>query len=71
MGGRTSSQAKDSYNNRVYERIVVRVKKGSKEKLKIYAAKQGRSLNRYIHETIERDSGIMLCSKDMQENSER
>ena len=60
MGGKTSSQAKDSYNNRVYECITFRVKKGRKGALKIYAAMQDKSLNRYICELIEKDSGITL-----------
>ena len=65
MSGRTSSQVKDRYNKRVYDRIDIRVRKGCKEKLKIYAEIQGKSLNRYIQEIVENDSGITLSSKDI------
>lgn len=43
------------YNAANYEQIQIRVNKGEKEKIKKYAESQGKSLNGYITELIEKD----------------
>ncbi len=46
------------YNAKSYDRIELKVKKGEKDKLKLYAKEHGESLNafinRAIYETIEK-----------------
>ncbi len=41
------------YNKKTYDRINVIVKKGQRQILKDHAAKQGKSLNRFILDAIE------------------
>lgn len=47
------------YNAKSYDRIELKVKKGEKDKLKLYAKEHGESLNafinRAIYETIEKN----------------
>ena len=61
MMGKTSSAVKDRYNAKVYDNIMVRVSKGSKDKIKAHAQVMGESVNgfisRSISEAMERDSG--------------
>jgi predicted HicB family RNase H-like nuclease len=49
------------YENKAYDKFLVRVTKGKKDELVAHAAGQGESLNgfvnRAIDETVERDSG--------------
>ncbi len=56
--GKTSSKVKARYNAKAYDEIKVRVYKGEKEKIKLYAQEHGESLNgfvnRAIYETMER-----------------
>jgi predicted HicB family RNase H-like nuclease len=53
--GKTSSAVKNRYNAKAYDPISLRVKKGEKERVAAYAAAQGKSLNGYIVDLIERD----------------
>ncbi len=57
--GKTSSTVKDKYNKKVYDSILMRVKKGEKEIITQFATARGESLNgfinRAIRETMERD----------------
>jgi predicted HicB family RNase H-like nuclease len=59
--GKTSSTVKDRYNAKAYDEIKVRVPKGQKSTIQIYAETQGQSvnsfINRAINETMERDGG--------------
>jgi len=50
--GKTSSAAKRKYNEKVYDRFTVSVKKGDKEKIATFAAAQGESLNGFINRAI-------------------
>ena len=48
-------EATARYNKKTYERIDVVVKKGQRQLLKDYAAKQGKSLNRFIQDAVEKE----------------
>ena len=45
-------EATARYNKKAYDRIDVIVKKGQREVIKAFAAKQGKSLNRFICDAI-------------------
>lgn len=57
--GKTSTKSKQKYNDKTYDRIVLNVPKGDKERFKQHAEIYKESLNgfikRAIEETIERD----------------
>ena len=46
-------EATARYNRKAYDRINIIVKKGQREVIKQYAAKQGKSLNRFVLDAIE------------------
>ena len=46
-------EATARYNKKAYDRINIIVKKGQRERIKAYAAKQGKSLNRFVLDAIE------------------
>lgn len=52
--GKTSSEVKDRYNRKAYDRIMLRVYKGSKDDIQAAAERAGLSLNAYIVKAIER-----------------
>ena len=58
--GKTSSAAKDRYNAKVYDQILLRVKKGQKQVIQEHADSRGESMaafiSRAIQETMERDA---------------
>lgn len=51
--GKTSSAVKDRYNKKTYDAIIIRVKKGTKERWKAEADKRGESLNLFIANAVE------------------
>lgn len=55
-------KATRNYQAKAYDRVLLRMKKGDKEKLKAHATKRGESLNGFINraitETVERDGKI-------------
>jgi len=51
--GKTSSIVKDRYNAKTYDEIKVRVPKGQKEVIQVYAEAHGKSVNGFINEAIE------------------
>ena len=53
--GKTSAAVKNRYINKAYDRINLTVPKGQKDVIKEYAEKQGKSVNGYINELIEKD----------------
>ena len=59
LGGKTSNESKAKYNAKTYDRIIISVKKGDKDRLKDHAEAQGESLNAFINraimETVARD----------------
>lgn len=46
-------EATARYNKKAYDRINIIVKKGQRELIKAYAAKQGKSLNQFVLDAIE------------------
>lgn len=52
---------KIAYNNsfisKAYDRINLTVPKGDKEKIRVHAEKQGKSVNKYINDLIDSDMG--------------
>ena len=49
----SQKEATARYNKKAYDRIDVVVKKGQRQVIKDFAAKQGKSLNRFILDAIE------------------
>ena len=57
---KTSSSVKDRWNKKTYDDVRLRLYKGQKEIVKSYAESQGKSLNGYISELIQKDMGDRL-----------
>ena len=53
--GKTSTQSKQKYNEKAYDRISLTVKKGQKDVIKAHAESKGMSLNGYINHLIDED----------------
>lgn len=53
MGGRASSESKNKYNEKTYDRIALFVPKGKKTLLQALAKEQGESLNGFINKAID------------------
>ena len=51
--GKTSSESKNKYRNKVYDQINIIVPKGQKETLQTIAQTQGESLNGFIKIAID------------------
>lgn len=52
---KTSWQAKARYNSRAYEQITIRVRMGTRERVKLLAMSKGMSTNAYINSLIWQD----------------
>ena len=55
--GRTTSKVKNRYNTKTYDFIKLAVKKGEKDKIKAFAAMQGKSLSGFIIDLVNREMG--------------
>ena len=55
---KTKAQIKNDYAKRAYDNVRLQVKKGTKEKVKVYAKSKGLSLQGYIRRLIKDDSDI-------------
>lgn len=53
--GKTSTAVKRRYNDKVYERIVLDVPKGTKATWKEHAEIRGKSLTQFVRETVENE----------------
>ncbi len=51
------------YNKKTYDRISITVHKGQRQKIKDFAASQGKSLNRFICEAIYHQMGLAVPSR--------
>ncbi|MBP1565425.1 MAG: antitoxin [Oscillospiraceae bacterium] len=60
--GKTSSESKNKYNAKAYDRVSVMLKKGQREIIADYASSQGLSLNGYINKLISEDMGEALTN---------
>ena len=49
----SQKEATARYNKKTYDRINIIVKKGQREIIKDFAAKQGKSLNRFVLDAVE------------------
>ena len=52
MSGKTSAAAKNRYNRKAYDRIVISAPKGQKEIIKRYAESKGKSVNAFLLDLI-------------------
>lgn len=52
MSAKTRAEVKNRWNSKAYDRIVIVVKAGEKERMKSIASADGKSLNRWITEKI-------------------
>ncbi len=50
-------RANAKYNQKAYDRIEVKVKKGEKEKIRLYAEANGESLNAFINRALNEAMG--------------
>lgn len=53
--GTKVTEYKNKYQAEKYDRIIVQVKKGEKEKIKAHAESRGMSLNAFIVEVVEKE----------------
>ena len=51
----SQKEATARYNKKAYDRINIIVKKGQRQVIKDYAASQGKSLNRFILDLVEKE----------------
>lgn len=51
----SQKEATARYNKKAYDRINVIVKKGQRQIIKDFAASQGKSLNRFILDAVEKE----------------
>lgn len=65
--GKTSSQSKNKYNKKAYDRISVMVPKGKKDIYNKIAQSKGLSLNGYINKLLSSD----LEERNQSDNSEQ
>ncbi len=56
-------EASARYNKKAYDQIQVIVQKGQRQKIKDFAASQGKSLNRFICEAIYHQMGLTAPSR--------
>ena len=56
--GKTSNAVKDRYNAKAYDDIRVRVPKGMKEKIQVYAEVNGETINGFINRLINDALGV-------------
>ena len=57
MGGKNSYESIKRYEDRAYDKILVRLPKGRKEEIQAFAAAQGESTNAFINRAITEAMG--------------
>ena len=53
MGGKNSYESIKKYQDKAYDSVNLRLKKGDRDIIKAFAEKQGKSLNAFIVEAIK------------------
>lgn len=53
MGGKTSYQSIKKYEDKTYDKILLRMPKGDKERIKTHADARGESVNAFINRAIK------------------
>lgn len=61
---RTQTERKNDWNAKVYERVVLIVKAGEREKLQAAARAEGKSVNRFILEAVNAQRPGLLSPLD-------
>ena len=68
MGGKNSYESIKKYQDKAYDKILVRIPKGQKDTIQAHAQAQGESVNSYIgrtiSETIERDKAAPAADEE-------
>lgn len=55
MGGKTSTESKNKWNQKTYDRLNIIVPKGKREQIKAYAESKGESLNGFVNRVINKE----------------
>lgn len=55
MGGKNSYESIKRYQDKAYDAIPLRVRKGKKDAIKAHAAARGESVNAYINRAIDHE----------------
>lgn len=63
MGGKNSYESIKRYEDKAYDKILVRLPKGRKEEIQAFAASQGESTNAFINRAITEAMGEKTHSK--------
>lgn len=53
MGGKNSYESIKRYEDKAYDKVLVRMPKGKKEAIKAHADSKGQSVNGFINEAID------------------
>lgn len=53
LGGKTSYESIKKYEDKAYDKILLRLPKGRKEEIKAHAESRGESVNGFINRAIE------------------
>ena len=56
--GRTSSTVKDRWNKKAYDQLLIRIPKGRKADIELYAEAHGQSLNGFVSEVLRSSIGM-------------
>lgn len=71
MGGKNSYESIKRYEDKAYDKVLVRLPKGTKENIQAHAEAHSESVNGFINraitETMERDNGAPAASEGQQE----
>ena len=67
MGGKNSYESIKRYEDKAYDKVLVRMPKGRKDEIQTFAVQTGESVNGFINraitETMERDNGAPAASE--------
>lgn len=67
MGGKNSYESIKRYEDKAYDKVLVRLPKGTKENIQAHAEAHSESVNGFINraitETMERDNGAPAASE--------
>ena len=67
MGGKNSYESIKRYEDKAYDKVLVRLPKGTKENIQAHAEAHSESVNGFINraitETMERDNGVPAASE--------
>lgn len=71
MGGKNSYESIKRYEDKAYDKVLVRMPKGRKDEIQTFAAQTGESVNGFINraitETMERDNGAPAAFEGQRE----